>query len=126
MSNMDAPVRRASRNKFRLLRTTARVAGWFLVLLAPLASHAGDARAGRVKAAACIVCHGALGISQLPDVPHVAGQPEMYVAEQLKAYRSGKRVHEVMGVVAKGLSDADIADLAAWFATIEVRAEVTN
>ncbi|MBI3003313.1 MAG: cytochrome c [candidate division NC10 bacterium] len=118
---MPATVSRARRNPSRLRRTTTRVASSLLVVLAPVASHAADAQAGHVKAAACAVCHGPLGISQQPDVPHLAGQPEMYVAEQLKAYRSGKRVHEVMGVVAKGLSDADIADLAAWFATIEVR-----
>lgn len=126
MSNMHAGVPRARRNPSRLLRTTARIASSLLVVLAPVASHAGDAQAGRVKAAACAVCHGPLGISQQPHVPHLAGQPEMYVAEQLKAYRSGKRVHEVMGVVAKGLSDADIADLAAWFATIEVQATVKD
>lgn len=126
MSNMHAGVPRARRNPSRLLRTTARIASSLLVVLAPVAGHAGDAQAGRVKAAACAVCHGPLGIGQQPDAPHLAGQPEMYVAEQLKAYRSGKRVHEVMGVVAKGLSDADIADLAAWFATIEVQATVKD
>lgn len=126
MSNVHAVVPRARRNPSRLLRTTARVASSLLVVLAPVASDAGDAQAGRVKAAACAVCHGPLGIGQQPDAPHLAGQPEMYVAEQLKDYRSGKRVHEVMGVVAKGLSDADIADLAAWFARIEVQATVKN
>ncbi|HSN91298.1 MAG TPA: cytochrome c [Anaeromyxobacteraceae bacterium] len=101
----------------------ARLAGPLLLLLAPAVAPAGDAQAGRAKAAACTVCHGALGLSQMPDVPHLAGQPAVYLAEQLKAYRSGKRSHEVMGVVAKGLGDADIADLAAWYASIEVRAE---
>lgn len=126
MSNRHAGVPRVWRSSSRLLRTTARVAGSLLVVLAPVTSHAGDPQAGRVKAALCAVCHGPLGISQQPDAPHLAGQPEMYVAEQLRAYRSGKRVHEVMGVVAKGLSDADIADLAAWFATIEVQATVKD
>ena len=102
---------------------TARLAGPLLLLLAPAVALAGDPQAGRAKAAACAVCHGALGISQMPDVPHLAGQPAVYLAEQLAAYRSGKRSHEVMNVVAKGLGDADIADLAAWYATIEVRAE---
>jgi cytochrome c553 len=48
----------------------------------------------------------------------------LYVSEQLKAYRSGRRTHEVMGILAKGLGDADIADLAAWYASIEVKAGV--
>ena len=42
---------------------------------------------------------------------------------QLKAYRSGKRPHEVMNVIAKPLSDADIAELAAWYASIVIEAK---
>lgn len=95
-----------------------------LALLAPAASRAGDARRGRTKAAACSVCHGPTGIGQVPDAPHLAGQPEPYLVEQLRAYRSGQRVHPAMNVVAKGLSDEDIADLAAWFSSIGVRAQV--
>jgi cytochrome c553 len=68
----------------------------------------------------CSVCHGANGLSVAPHTPHLAGQPDTYLVEQLKAYRSGKRAHEVMGVIAKPLTDADIADLAAWFASLEV------
>lgn len=94
-----------------------------LALLAPLAGRAGDARRGREKAASCNVCHGANGLSVVPDAPSLAGQPERYLAEQLEAYRSGKRVHPVMSVVAKGLRDDDIADLAAWFSAIVVHAE---
>jgi cytochrome c553 len=101
----------------------ARLAGPLLLLLAPAAALAGDARAGRAKAAACTVCHGELGISQMPDVPHLAGQPQVYLAAQLRDYRSRRRAHEVMNVVAKDLADADIADLSAWYASIEVRVE---
>jgi cytochrome c553 len=79
-----------------------------------------DAAAGRGKAQMCAPCHGANGLAVAPNTPHLAGQPEPYLAEQLKAYRSGKRAHEVMTVVAKPLSDADIADLAAWFASLEI------
>ena len=87
------------------------------------ASAAADRGAGKAKAAACAVCHGPLGISMLPNAPHLAGQPEIYLVEQLRAYRSGKRAHEVMRVIAKPLSDADIDDLAAWYGgmKIEVR-----
>lgn len=68
----------------------------------------------------CSTCHGANGISQIPNAPHLAGQPAIYFAEQMKAYRSGKRSHEVMNVVAKPLSDADIDTLAAWYASIKI------
>jgi cytochrome c553 len=46
----------------------------------------------------------------------------MYVEQQLKNYRSGQRQHEIMNVVARPLSDADIADLAAWYASIAIEA----
>ena len=87
---------------------------------AVFAAQAGDAAAGRGKAAACTVCHGPLGIASLPNAPNLAGQPEIYLAEQLRNYRSGKRVHEVMSVIAKPLGDGDIDDLAAWYASIRV------
>jgi len=86
---------------------------------APLPASA-DAAAGRAKAQMCIVCHGANGLAVAPNTPHLAGQPEPYLVEQLKAYRSGKRSHEVMGVIAKSLTDADIANLAAWFGSLEI------
>jgi cytochrome c553 len=82
-----------------------------------------DAQSGRAKARMCAVCHGEFGISVLPNAPSLAGQPEIYLAEQLKAYRSGKRSDETMSVVAKALSDADIADLATWFASIAIEAK---
>jgi cytochrome c553 len=82
--------------------------------------RAADAAAGKAKAQACAVCHGPVGISSAPDAPHLAGQPEIYLAAQLRAYRSGERKHEVMAVMAKPLSDDDIANLAAWFASIKV------
>lgn len=75
------------------------------------------------QAQACAVCHGALGLSQAPDTPHLAGQPAIYLARQLRAYRSGERRHEVMNVVSKGLSDPEIDELARWYASIEVTAK---
>jgi cytochrome c553 len=81
-------------------------------------SFAGDVAAGKARAGMCTTCHGPLGISQLPNAPHLAGQPEIYVMEQLKHYRDGKRANEVMAVIAKSLSDKDIEDLAAWYGSI--------
>lgn len=75
-------------------------------------------------AQACSTCHGANGLSTLPNAPHLAGQPAIYIAEQMKAYRSGKRSHEVMAVIAKPLSDADIDALAAWYASIRIEVKL--
>jgi cytochrome c553 len=94
-----------------------------MVAISLLASAAAaDLPSGRAKAAACAVCHGVTGISTLPNAPHLAGQPALYIEEQLKHYRSGKRQNEMMNIVAKPLSDRDIADLAAWFAAIRLEA----
>lgn len=57
-----------------------------------------------------------------PNTPNLAGQPAGYLSAQLKAFRGGSRRSEAMNVVAKPLSDADIEDLAAWFASIRVSA----
>ena len=81
---------------------------------------ADSIEAGKAKAASCTVCHGANGIAQMPGAPNLAGQQSVYTIEQLKNYRSGKRPNEIMNVIAKPLSDADIADLAVWFESIKL------
>lgn len=94
-----------------------------LALLASAAIvHAQDATAGKARAAACTMCHGPVGIAVAPETPNLAGQPASYIEQQLKAYRGGTRKHEVMSLMARPLSDADIANLAAWFSAIKVQA----
>lgn len=90
------------------------------LLAAGSPAHAQDAAAGKARAAACTVCHGPLGIAVAPETPNLAGQPASYLSEQLKAYRGGTRKHEIMTLMAKPLSDADIDNLAAWFSSIKV------
>jgi cytochrome c553 len=94
------------------------------LLLASLAGpvQAGDAEAGRAKARACAMCHGETGIANHPAAPHLAGQPQVYLREELKKYRSGKREDPVMSVIAKPLSDEEIDNLAAWFSSIAIEA----
>lgn len=94
-----------------------------LLALAAAGSFAADAAAGQRKSQACAVCHGPLGVSNAPDAPHLAAQPQIYLAAQLRAFRSGARPHEVMAVIAKPLSDEDIADLAAWYASLAIEAK---
>lgn len=97
----------------------------FLFLLCvALPSFADDAAEGRMKAeVACSLCHGHNGVSTLPNAPNLAGQQAIYVSEQLRNYRSGKRQNEVMNMIAKPLTDSEIAHLAAWFSTIKVTVE---
>jgi cytochrome c553 len=95
-----------------------------LAMGTPPSARADDAALGREKARACAACHGPSGLSIAPDAPHLAGQPSVYIVAQLRAFRSGTRKHEVMAVIAKPLSDEDIAQLAAWFSTIRIDAQL--
>ena len=88
-----------------------------------LSAIAADLAAGRVKAASCAICHGPQGLSVVPDAPNLAGQPPLYLVAQLRAYRDGTRKHEIMSLMAKPLSDADIDDLAAWFGSLKVQVQ---
>jgi cytochrome c553 len=82
---------------------------------------AQDVAAGRKKAAAtCAVCHGQDGLAKVPDAPNLAGNNAAYLTKQLNAFRSGERKHEQMSIIAEGLSDADIVNLAAWFSAMKV------
>jgi cytochrome c553 len=83
-------------------------------------THAQDASAGARKAIACQACHGTDGMSRLPDAPHLAGQPAVYLERALRAYRSGERRSEVMSIAAKSLTDDDVRDLAAYYSAIQI------
>ncbi|HEY6834149.1 MAG TPA: cytochrome c [Pseudolabrys sp.] len=98
------------------------IASVLVVLLCPAAQAAGDAAAGRGKAVQCQTCHGRDGLSKIPEAPNLAGQPELYLVKSLNDFRQGVRKNEMMSIVSQALSDADIADLAAYYAAIEISA----
>lgn len=79
---------------------------------------AGDVAAGAEKATTCVACHGANGISQITTYPILAGQYPSYLEHSLKAYRDGSRQNAIMSGFAAALSDEDIANLAAYFASL--------
>src|SRR5215510_1357753 len=83
---------------------------------------AADAAAGRAKAKTCQTCHGIDGIAKQPNVPHLAGESEIYLTKQLKAFRDGERKDPQMSIMAKPLTDEDIANLAAWYSSIQITA----
>lgn len=86
-----------------------------------LAQAAGDAEAGKAKSAVCGACHGADGNSMVPNFPKLAGQGAAYTLKQLQDIKSGARqVPEMAGIV-PGLSDQDMADLAAYYAAQKVQ-----
>jgi cytochrome c553 len=78
----------------------------------------GDPAAGQAKAAACAACHGADGNSANPDWPKLAGQHPGYTEKQLKDFKAGRRANPMMAGMAAPLSETDIADIAAYYATM--------
>ena len=78
---------------------------------------AGDAKAGQQRAAACASCHGETGISPNDSWPKLARQKPTYLVNVLKAFRAGLRKDPMMAGVTRGLSDTDIANLAAYYAS---------
>jgi len=89
-----------------------------LLCLQPGPLLAGDAAAGKAKSATCAGCHGPEGVSLNDLWPNLAGQKEGYLMAQIKAFRDGQRSNPMMSPMAAPLSDADIADLAAYYSSL--------
>lgn len=92
----------------------------FLILTASASSFPAAAQeAGRALAATCAQCHGTDGRAIAgATVPGLAGLPANYLAEQMRAFKAGSRPATVMHQIAKGYSDAQIEQLAAYFAAV--------
>ena len=80
---------------------------------------ADNIAAGKAKAASCAGCHGAVGISNNPSWPNLAGQQKAYLAKQMRDFRSGKRQDALMTPMAKPLTDKEIANLAAYYNSLK-------
>ena len=78
---------------------------------------AGNPTAGQAKANTCIACHGADGNSMVPTFPSLAGQHADYTLKQLRDFKSGDRYDPSMMPIVAALSEEDMADLAAFYAT---------
>lgn len=89
------------------------------VALGTMASsvHAGDAKAGEAKIGACTACHGKDGKATAPIYPNIGGQSEQYLVAAIKAYKSGDRNNPIMKPMAMMLSDADVENVAAYYAS---------
>jgi cytochrome c553 len=89
--------------------------GLALSAFAAVAAHAAD---GKQKAEACAACHGEAGISQIENTPSLAGQPDQFIQWQLVFFRGGSRKNEQMQPVAEALTNEDVRDLGAYFASL--------
>ncbi|EIO3981188.1 cytochrome c [Vibrio vulnificus] len=93
-----------------------------LGLMSGSALAAGDVAAGQAKAAVCAACHGANGMATIPGYPNLKGQNEQYLISAIKAYKNKERnggLAVVMQAQAAMLNDADIANLAAYYASLK-------
>src|SRR5262245_27326727 len=82
------------------------------------AQAGGDVQAGKAKAGACAACHGTNGEGKAPN-PALAGKAEDAFVQSLKDYKSGKRANAVMKTFATPLSEQDMANLAAYYASLK-------
>lgn len=111
---------------------TARAAAGAAVLAAlafASAAQAADAEAGKTKADACLGCHGVPSYTNVYPtyhVPRLAGQYAEYIGAALRAYRDGLRRHSTMKAQAHTLADADIDNVAAYFAALDAPAPLAE
>ena len=100
-------------------------AALFIAGSSALAADAGDAAAGKKKTSMCVGCHGIGGYkTAFPEVYHVpklGGQHAAYIVKALQEYKAGNRTHPSMRAIAAGLSDQDMADLAAYYASDSIK-----
>lgn len=88
------------------------------VLLSGQCAQAADIAAGKAKAEMCTACHGENGISQMENTPSLAAQPDQFIQWQLVFFRGGARKSDVMAPMAEPLSNDDIRNLGAYFASL--------
>ena len=101
------------------MKKTTLLAAAIVVMGMATAAQAGDAAAGKAKSAACAGCHGANGMAGNKNYPNLAGQNEGYLIKATKDYRDGNRKDPMMASFVKGLSDADIANLSAYYSSLK-------
>ncbi len=101
----------------RMLMTIGACA---LLGIALTAQAAGDPQAGKAKAGACAGCHGANGEGVKPN-PALAGKSEDEIVQALKDYKSGKRANPIMKTFATNLSDQDMANMGAYYASLKAK-----
>jgi len=96
---------------------TKMVFAVMLIAVSASVFASGNIEAGKEKSTACAACHGVDGVSASPMFPTIAGQHADYMLHALKGYKSGKRNNPVMQGTVATLTDEDMADLAAYFAS---------
>jgi len=107
-------------------KTYITLAAALLSSVPAIAFSAGNAAAGQSKSAVCQTCHGPTGKSIQPIYPNLGGQHADYLVKSLKAYRDGSRQNAIMNGFAANLSDTDIEDISAWYASQKGLTEIEH
>lgn len=97
------------------------LAGLVWALLAASAANALDKAQEQDLIVQCAACHGADGVARSADAPHIACQQELYLYNQMRAFRSGRRPHKEMRFMGRHMSDEDMRIIAEYYASLPCR-----
>lgn len=106
-----------SRVKNKMNKIQSVVAITLLSVIPAMAFSAGNAAEGEAKSTTCHACHGKTGKSIMPIYPNLGGQQQDYLSKTLYGFRDGSRNNAIMNGMSANLSDADIEDISAWYAS---------
>ena len=109
-----------------MIKLQSAIASMLLVAVPAASYAAGSAAEGQNKSTTCHACHGETGIATQSIYPNLAGQHQDYLEKAMRDYRSGQRTNPVMSGFAAGLTDLDIADISAWYASQKGLTEIND
>lgn len=110
----------------KMNKTQSKLAVVLLSLIPAIAFSAGNAAAGKSKSAVCHACHGPTGQAVQPIYPNLGGQHQDYLIMTLRGFRDGSRQNAIMSGFAANLSDTDIKDISAWYASQQGLTEIQD
>jgi cytochrome c553 len=103
------------------MKLSTLLSGVLALAAAPAFADRAFAESDGGPLAACVPCHGMDGIGRDAEIPNLAGQNEVYLLNQLRAFRKGRRPHKEMLYMSRRMSDKDMQALAAYFASLPPR-----
>lgn len=109
-----------------MIKLRSAIASMLLVAVPMSAIAAGDAAEGQNKSTTCHACHGETGIATQTIYPNLAGQHQDYLEKAMLDYREGRRTNPVMSSFAVNLTDDDIEDISAWYASQKGLTEIND
>lgn len=109
-----------------MIKLQSAIASMLLVAVPVALQAAGSAAEGQNKSTTCQACHGENGIATQTIYPNLAGQHQNYLEKAMRDYRGGQRTNPIMSGFAASLTDSDIADISAWYASQKGLTEIND